>query len=412
MVRCVVSAPVDVYAGYGARSVDFVKALQVARPDWHIEVLSQAWGNCRFGYLEEHDEWEIRSMLTSHIDYTPDVWIQITVPNEFQRVGKFNIGVTAGIETTMAPGDWVEGCNRMDLVLTSSKHGKFSLVNPVYQNRVTGETVRTDPAKIKVLFEGIDREKYFHINRRSKLLKGLKSNWNFLYVGHWLPGNLGEDRKNTGYTLKMFLDTFKDTPNAPGLIMKTSRAAATEVDKAELVRIMNRIRDGIEYETSLPPVYLLHGDLSDEEMNEVYNDPRVKAMVSFTKGEGYGRPLAEFASIGKPILTSAWSGHTDFLDPKCTALVGGTLRNVHPSAANNMLLTTSQWFYPDDQQVVAGFKTIYKDYKKWLAKAQEQERYIVECFSTKTMASSLDVLLQGVENGAPGDGYKPFKMPN
>ena len=47
-------------------------------------------------------------------------------------------------------------------------------------------------------------------------------------------------------------------------------------------------------------------------MNELYNHPKVKAMVSMTKGEGYGRPLAEFGLSKKPIIASGWSGQCRF----------------------------------------------------------------------------------------------------
>jgi hypothetical protein len=29
----------------------------------------------------------------------------------FNQVGKYNIGITAGIESTIAPAEWVEGCS-------------------------------------------------------------------------------------------------------------------------------------------------------------------------------------------------------------------------------------------------------------------------------------------------------------
>ena len=58
--------------------------------------------------------------------------MQITIPSEFQPIGKYNIGVTAGIETTVAPGDWIEGINRMNLTLTSSEHSKKVFLDTVF----------------------------------------------------------------------------------------------------------------------------------------------------------------------------------------------------------------------------------------------------------------------------------------
>ena len=114
------------------------------------------------------------------------------------------------------------------------------------------------------------------------------------------------------------------------------------LDKETIIRQINRIRDMVS--GNLPNIYLLHGEVTDEEMNKLNNDPKVKAFVSFTKGEGYGCPLAEAAITGKPVIVSHWSGHKDFIYPDYNILVGGELKNVHPSAANQFLLKEAQWF--------------------------------------------------------------------
>ena len=46
-----------------------------------------------------------------------------------------------------------------------------------------------------------------------------------------------------------------------------------------------------------PNIYLVHGDFTDDEMNQLYNHPKVKVHVSFTHGEGFGRPLLELVSF-------------------------------------------------------------------------------------------------------------------
>ena len=122
---CVISCPIDTYSGYGARSRDFVKAVIEAKPDWDVQIMSQRWGNTRFGYLDDHKEYDLKSrIIPAKLTKQPDVWMQISVPNEFQKVGKYNIGVTAGIETTVCDAKWIDGCNRMDMILTSSNHSK------------------------------------------------------------------------------------------------------------------------------------------------------------------------------------------------------------------------------------------------------------------------------------------------
>ena len=114
-----ISAPVDTYSGYGARSRDFIKAIIDVKPDWDIKILAQRWGNTRWGYLEEHSMSELTSRITTRVTQQPDICIQISVPNEFKKIGKYNIGVTAGMETTLCDPSWIKGANNVDLLLVS-----------------------------------------------------------------------------------------------------------------------------------------------------------------------------------------------------------------------------------------------------------------------------------------------------
>lgn len=373
----IVSCPIDTYSGYGARSRDFVKAL-LALKKYDVKVLGQRWGNTRFGYLEDHNEEELQSILIPNLTSKPDVWIQITVPNEFQKIGTYNIGVTAGIETTLVDPKWIEGVNRMDLVLTSSKHSANVFSNSKYNiehkdsNALAGKLEVTTP--VEVLFEGADISKYFPIKGKlpvteiSNTLDSINESFCFLFVGHWLQGDFSEDRKNVGYLVKSFLETFKNKRNSPALILKTSRSTTSISDREAVLDKIEDIRKTVK--GSLPNIYLLHGDVTDEEMNILYNHTKVKAMVCLTKGEGFGRPLLEFSLTNKPIIASGWSGQIDFLDRELSILIGGELKKVHPSAVvNNVILAESMWFSPDDEQVGKAYKTVIKDYKKYTTNA-------------------------------------------
>jgi glycosyltransferase involved in cell wall biosynthesis len=148
---------------------------------------------------------------------------------------------------------------------------------------------------------------------------------------------------------------------------------------------------------NLPNVYLLHGEMTDEEMNQLNNDPKVKAFVSFTKGEGYGRPLAEAAITGKPVITSNWSGHVDFLKPDYNILIGGELKNVHESAANEWLLKESQWFEINSDIAGRAMKDLYKKYKKYWESSRKQTQYLKDNFSFNKMVEVLNGLLPKIE---------------
>ena len=140
-------------------------------------------------------------------------------------------------------------------------------------------------------------------------------------------------------------------------------------------------------------VYLLNGDLTDSEMNELYNHPKVKSMVSLTKGEGFGRPLLEFSLTGKPIMVSGWSGHTDFLHPKYNFLLPGKLEKIHPSAANQWLIAESSWFKPDEPHIGSSLKEIFKNYRKVLKKTTKQSQHAKNKFSFNKMKKLISNLL-------------------
>lgn len=392
-ISVIVSCPIDTYSGYGGRSRDLVKSL-LKLEKYDVKVLSQRWGNTSFGFLNDHKEDQLLSLIIPKLTSQPDIWIQITVPNEFQRVGKYNIGITAGIETTIAPAPWVEGCNRMDLILTSSSHSKKVLESSGYQKQDKagnniGDIKLQKP--IEVLFEGLDLTKYFKTTSNFNL-DNIKEDFCFLFVGHWLQGDFGQDRKNVGYMIKSFLETFKNKLKQPALILKTGMGPSSYMTQEEILIKIDNIRKTVK--GSLPNIYFLDGDLSDEEVNELYNHPKVKAMVSLTKGEGYGRPLAEFAAIGKPIIASGWSGHTDFLDKTFTKLIGGTLNKLHKSAVQkDVLVEESSWFTPDDGEVGKAYKDVSKNYNKLLPLAKKQGHIIKTNFSFENMTEVLGDIL-------------------
>ena len=393
-ISVVVSCPYDTYSGYGARSRDFVKAL-LALGKYDVKVLSQRWGNTRFGYLKDHNEDELFSLRVDRLNSKPDVWIQITVPNEFQPVGNYNIGVTAGIETTLADGSWIEGCNRMNLILTSSEHSKKVFQESKFTktdektNQEIGKVELQKP--IKVLFEGADISKYFQTKSKFDL-SAIKESFCYLFVGHWLPGEMNQDRKNVGFTIKAFLETFKNKSNAPALILKTSQSNASIMDRSRVIEKINSIKASVK--GNLPNIYLIHGDLTDEEINNLYNHSKVKAMISFTKGEGFGRPLLEFSLTKKPIIASAWSGQRDFLDPEFTKLVPGTLEPVHRSAfMKDAIIEGSSWFQADSAAVGKELKNMFKNYKNFLTLAKRQAFKNKNDFSLDKMTELLGTIL-------------------
>tara|TARA_R110000868_G_scaffold180150_1_gene420726 strand:- start:19204 stop:20520 length:1317 start_codon:yes stop_codon:yes gene_type:complete len=380
----VISCPIDTYSGYGARSRDLVKSI-IELDKYDVKIMAQRWGECPWGFVKENPEWlflEKHILNSPQLPKQPEIWAQVTVPNEFHPIGKYNIGFTAGIETTTAIPEWIEGCNRMDLNIVSSKHSLDVFKNSTFE-KINEQTKQKEgmlklEKPMEVLFEGADLNKYFEItdenlpdNDLVNTLDDMPESFAYLFVGHWMQGDLGEDRKNVGLLIKAFFEIFKNKSKKPSLILKTSGAGSSYLDREMILQKIRQIQDSVE-STNLPNIYLLHGEFTDEEMNHLYNHPKVKAMVNLTKGEGFGRPLLEFSLAKKPIIVSNWSGHMDFLNPEFVVALEGKLTNVHPSAANQFIIQDSQWFSPEHSHVGNYLKDVYENYKKYTDGAKRQ----------------------------------------
>jgi glycosyltransferase involved in cell wall biosynthesis len=397
----VFQAPIATRSGYGERSRDLVRAL-IATEKYDIKIVSTRWGDTPMNALSNEDQDIISRMLMGSLNQQPDIYMQVTVPNEFQRVGKLNIGVTAGIETTLCSPEWIEGINKMDLVLVSSKHAKDVFEAASYEKRDSRTNQPIGHLKcerpIEVLFEGLNLDVFNKDSETSSdtvkdIMSQVKEDFAFLFVGHWLPGQFGEDRKNVALTIKLFLESFKNKTNAPALILKTSGGKPSIVDRDQLQNKIDIIKKTVDTKV-LPNIYVIHGDLTDAEMNDLYNHPKVKVHVSLTKGEGFGRPLIEAAITGKPVIASNWSGHLDFLDKDTSFLVPGQLTNVHPSAAwDKVILTEASWWSVEQGYVIGIMRDIFKNYKNYLEKSRKTTKHIKDNFSLSKMQETLDSLI-------------------
>ena len=399
----IISSPFDTFSGYGARARDLIKAI-IELDRYEVKLIPQRWGDTPWGFMDENPEWAFlreHTLTTPQLPKQPDVWMQITVPNEFQPIGKYNIGVTAGIETTACSHEFLEGVNRMDLTLVSSNHTKkvftdtkFEKVNSQTQQK-EGTIELTKP--VEVLFEGANTDIYKVLDKvdtKQSFLKNINDipeSFAYLFVGHWMQGDIGEDRKNVNLLVKAFYEIFKNKAKAPALILKTSMVGSSYVDREEIAKRVKMIRKTVKA-TTLPNIYLLHGEFTDDEMNELYNHPKVKSMVNLTKGEGFGRPLLEFSLVKKPIITTNWSGQTDFLSNEFTTLLPGQLTPVHPSAQNTMILKDTLWFSVDQGQIGHYMKDIFENYKKYTDGANRQAYKSKTEFSWNKMKDKVDEL--------------------
>lgn len=397
MRTCIVSSPIATQSGYGHHAREFVDNLiEQKSTEWDIKLLSMPWGNTPFTYPIPVD-WQKR-LIPLPLQSQPDVWVQITVPNEFQPVGKYNIGVTAGTEGDICPKEWIEKINQMQVTVVPSQFTKKVFEDTAKKH---GLTITTNLQVVSEYFNEDVYDKNNHpVNSDIDILDEIRETFCFLAVGHWLQGNVGEDRKNIGGVIHMFLETFKNKHGSvPALLLKTSGATYSVTDKWEIENKINEIRNTFPKSTKLPPIYLLHGDLSDDEMNALYNHSSVKAMVSFTKAEGFGRPLLEFSTTGKPIIAPHYSGQADFLNKDYIIALAGGLTPIHPSAQNPFLIGEAKWFTPDYAYAKKAMKETHKHYKKFLERSRKQKKYAKDNFSKTAVRPQYIKLFEIVDEG-------------
>jgi len=396
----VLQGPVSSRSGYGDHTRDILKSL-IEMDKFNIKVIDLRWGDCPRNGIEEKDEHLKKYFLTQQLTQQPDIFIQVSVPNEFQPVGKYNIGITAGMETTTVSADWIQGCNRMNLIIVPSEHSKQVFEHSVYDSIDKQSGQKTGTLKlekpVKVLFEGADLDVWNNTPVKSSMvdeeLSKIKESFCFLFVGHWLQGSHGHDRKDVGKLIETFVQTFKNNPTStrPALILKTSSATFSVIDRIEMVKNIKRVvrRSGV---INPPKVYLLHGDFTQEELNYLYNHNKVKAHISFTKGEGFGRPLLEASLSGKPVIATNFSGHVDFLQH--STLLPGNLQKVHESAAwKNVILKESEWFYVNYVYASQIMKDVFKNYKKYVVGAKVQKNFSKNNFSIDKMNSKFKEMI-------------------
>ena len=392
----VFQAPVATRSGYGDHARDLVRSL-IKLDKYDIKIVSTKWGSTPMTGLDgdKESDKEIISRIGLPIERTPDVFIQVTVANEFQPKGTYNIGITAGVETTVAPIDFIHGCNRMDLIIVPSEFTKDVLIKTAYQEKhnQTGQVINnfkiTKP--IEVLFEGFNNETFgADVVPYISELDNIKEDFAFLITGHWLQGDLGHDRKDVGMTIKSFCHAFRGDKKAPALVLKTSSAGFGVRDREAMAGRIEELTQ--EFGDKCPPIYLLHGEFTENEMHGLYEHPKVKAMVSFTHGEGFGRPLLEFSLTGKPVIASNWSGQLDFLK-EGAVLLEGELKEVHPSAQNQFLIQGSRWFYVNYSNAINKLKDIYKNYDKYKVESKKLGKHNNENFSLEKMTKLFDKIL-------------------
>ncbi len=398
-----ITAPVTSRSGYGDHARDLVRAF-LKLNKFNVKILDVNWGETPRDALDDELDKNIIDCLLSEpkMDTQPDVYVDIRIPNEFQTYGKVNIGITAGIETTAVSNNWIENCNKMDLIIVPSEHSKDGFVKALYekmqklpngQQQKVGELKLEKP--IEVLFEGVDEDVFKPLDNSSlDLVDDIKEEFVFLHVGLWGKGGYGEDRKDISKLVKIFYESFANKKEQPALILKTAGATFSILDREDCLNKINNIKSMFPKDWNLPNVYLLHGSLSTEEINKLYNHPKVKSFVSLTHGEGFGRPMLEASMVGLPVITSAWSGQMDFLSQTDSMLLGGELKQVPKSQHwKDIIIPEAQWFNVNETQAYKAMNYCFENYDEVKKKALNLMKVNRNKFTLDKMAEKLGKII-------------------
>lgn len=349
MKNVVIRAPILSRSGYGEHSRQVFSYL-LSKENINVYTQIVPWGITPWYTNSDSCNGLIGEAIkrTAAPDQKFDVSLQVILPNEWDTsAAKFNIGLTAGVETDSCNPSWCAlDCNKMDLVIVPSDHTKKSFVNS---------------GGFSTQMEVVPEAYFEELNNpvTEKLDLELSTEFNFLTIGVLTGLSPETDRKNLFYLIKWFMEEFHDDHDV-GLIIKTNRGRETTIDKRITLQVLQGLLRELRY-TGTPKIYLLHGEMSRSEMNALYRDDKVKALISATRGEGFGLPLLE-ASVAKlPVIATNWSAHTEFLNRGKWVKVDYNVKPIHEERVdNNIFMKNSRWAEPKEDD----FKSSLRKFRK------------------------------------------------
>ncbi len=416
-LRLLLKAPVLTQSGYGVHSRQIFRAL-ASEPAFDIFIESIRWGDCAYLVHDTEEKRKIKECTDKYMMHKVqnklpefDIFVHVTIPTEFERRAKFNVGVTAGIETDRVSANWIAKCNEMDMIIVPSEHSKKTLAGVQYQVRASNDPNAPvhDLRLVKPIVvcpEGVDTNvfKKMTVEEVSNVpvVASLKfeTDFNYLHVGQWGPGGYGEDRKNIANLVKYFIETFRGEKDV-GLVLKVNMARNSVADYENIVRRLTSIKSNYPA-NEVPPIYLVHASLTDQEMAALYNHPQIKALVSLTHGEGFGLPLLEAAACSLPIIATNWSGHLDFLKKGLFSAVSYEMKQI-PKVAEwaDIMIPGSNWAEVSQEDAKHRLKKMTESYskpKEWAAELAKEValKYNLDSVCQKFLDSVKRTLLHDV----------------
>ena len=415
MTKVVMCAPFSSRSGYGDHARSIFASL-VTIKDFDIKLLDVRWGDTPQDALS--NDGDIESMITERLSkpeelqYQPDIYVDIRIPNEFINPGKVNVGITAGIETNVVSPAFLQGANKMDLLIVPSYHAKRGFEETTYEMEQEGQPIQQSlkcTVPIEVVHEGLDPTIFRKLGKKeidkkfANKISNIVKRPSALFVGQWTQGGFGNDRKDIARLVKLYIETFGNKPNPPGLVMKTNGATYSQLDYHEIKKKIESIRDLFPADIKTPPIYLLHANLTEEEMNQLYNHDKIFGLVTLTHGEGFGRPMLEASFAELPVCATKWSGHLDFLPEDNVCLIDGEMTQVPKDVVwENIIIEESQWFTASEMSTYDRFRSFYNEnHTKWKRLAKQLSEQNRKDFSLESMTKKLVTIFTDLNEKIP-----------
>jgi len=398
-MKVLVRGPALTRTGYGEHCRFVLRALREVE-GLDIYLIPVNWGQSNWIWENNEERRWMDEIIRKTAVYNQqkgqfDMSVQVTIPNEWEKLAAVNIGVTAGIETTKVAPQWLAKANDMDKIITISKHSQQSFLNTVYE----GTDKRTGQKGFLKCTKDIDIVHYpVKDYKKTTLDLDLSTEFNFLTVAQWGP------RKNIQNTISWFVEEFIDNPDV-GLVVKTFAKGGSIIDRIEAKKQLSALLK--KYDNRKCKVYLLHGDLTDQEMHSLYKHKDINCLVSLTHGEGFGLPLFEAAYSGLPVMATDWSGHLDFLympvkdkkkKEKLRAHFAKVEYELQPVPKNavweGVIQADSLWAYPQQGSYKMKLREVYKDHGRFLAHAKKLKKWILTSFDKEKQYKEFEACLE------------------